>query len=298
MPPHVVEIPGTALPLTIYETLSTYLLLNNATGYWGPVSSSIDWCERNYDVTFYIAEFWNTISNALLIIVGIVGIYLMRKHKMDTRFYFIYGGTALLGVGSCAFHATLTHIGQQGDETPMIFTINTWLWSLMAADPKFERAHRLFCKFSATFLVLTSVLFAVVHFEVSFVTLFQSLFGSSIAATFIFVLRGLATVTDPVSRRFAITYMISFLAATAPWLADQFFCDHLYTLPFGIPNPQCHAWWHVGTGVASCYGAAFICSQRLLLKGRKFRVEWWFCGLVPFVLPADSPSTKVVVAKR
>ena len=26
-------------------------------GYWGPPTATLDWCEANYDVTFYVAEF-------------------------------------------------------------------------------------------------------------------------------------------------------------------------------------------------------------------------------------------------
>ena len=26
-------------------------------GYWGPPTATIDWCEANYDVSFYVAEF-------------------------------------------------------------------------------------------------------------------------------------------------------------------------------------------------------------------------------------------------
>ena len=41
-----------------------------AEGYWGPVTSSIDWCEENYVQSYYIAEFWNTITNAGFIALG------------------------------------------------------------------------------------------------------------------------------------------------------------------------------------------------------------------------------------
>ena len=26
-------------------------------GFWGPITSNIDWCEGNYEVTYYVAEF-------------------------------------------------------------------------------------------------------------------------------------------------------------------------------------------------------------------------------------------------
>lgn len=32
-------------------------------GYWGPPTASNDFCEENYVVTYYIAEFWNVITS-------------------------------------------------------------------------------------------------------------------------------------------------------------------------------------------------------------------------------------------
>ncbi|KAI8393790.1 uncharacterized protein BYT42DRAFT_18851 [Radiomyces spectabilis] len=31
-------------------------------GYWGPITSSVDWCEKNYTHWYYVAEWWNTLS--------------------------------------------------------------------------------------------------------------------------------------------------------------------------------------------------------------------------------------------
>ncbi len=47
-------------------------------GFWGPSTSSIDWCERNYEVTYYVAEFFNAISSIGLVVVGLFTIYTVR----------------------------------------------------------------------------------------------------------------------------------------------------------------------------------------------------------------------------
>lgn len=48
-------------------------------GYWGPVTSSIDWCEKNYEVTPYVAEFSNTFTNiGFVILGGTFALYVVR----------------------------------------------------------------------------------------------------------------------------------------------------------------------------------------------------------------------------
>ncbi|KAF9971068.1 Alkaline ceramidase 3 [Actinomortierella ambigua] len=45
-------------------------------GYWSPTTSSVDWCENNYVVSYYIAEFWNSFSSLFIIAIAIAGAYL------------------------------------------------------------------------------------------------------------------------------------------------------------------------------------------------------------------------------
>ncbi|KAI8364157.1 ceramidase-domain-containing protein [Radiomyces spectabilis] len=43
-------------------------------GYWGPITSSVDWCEKNYTHWYYVAEWWNTLSSLAMIVLGLLGV--------------------------------------------------------------------------------------------------------------------------------------------------------------------------------------------------------------------------------
>lgn len=59
----------------------------NRLGYWGPPTATIDWCEDNYIHSFYIAEFWNTVSNACIFVPPLYGLYDVWRNKfIETRF--------------------------------------------------------------------------------------------------------------------------------------------------------------------------------------------------------------------
>ena len=90
-------------------------------GYWEPHTGSPDWCERNYAWTVWVAEFWNTLSSLPLVFVGAWGIYLAFHYNYGLPF--IVGNFVLLfvGIGSTAFHGTLSYEGQCLDELAMIY---------------------------------------------------------------------------------------------------------------------------------------------------------------------------------
>jgi len=97
------------------------------TGYWSPVTSTINWCEevcyldalrktylmlllncvQDYYATTYAAEIINTLTNLFFIGLAFKGVFNCIKHGHDTIFTISYVGFGIVGLGSLLFHATL-----------------------------------------------------------------------------------------------------------------------------------------------------------------------------------------------
>ena len=110
-------------------------------GYWGEVTATMDWCERNYVVTPYIAEFYNTISNLGFIGLSLAGIWFHKNCMfffsliffffflifyffiVEIRYILAYLSVTVTGIGSGLFHGTLLYSMQLCDELPMFYVI-------------------------------------------------------------------------------------------------------------------------------------------------------------------------------
>ena len=83
--------------------------------YWGEYDSSIIFCEDKYVESEYIAEYWNTISGLLYVVVGI--------YFMNTLVKNIGISLVIMGLGTMGLHGTLRWYGQCMDVN---FTWTKW----------------------------------------------------------------------------------------------------------------------------------------------------------------------------
>lgn len=99
------------------------------------MKSTIDWCEKNYITSEYIAEYWNTVTGIFLIISGIIfyntNKNLIKSTHIKQNFKNIYNLLVLVGIGTMLFHSTLLYPFQLLDEIPMILLASQYIKILL-----------------------------------------------------------------------------------------------------------------------------------------------------------------------
>ena len=213
--------------------------------FWGPVTSTIDWCEANYATHAMVAEFWNSSSSLAIAAAGAVNALRCFRAGAEPRFILLSLTIVLVGLGSAAFHGMLTYESQMLDELPMLYSMAVWLYSWCEAGQRTVQRAWL-----APALLLAAGGVTVLHVSYGFVLVFQLTFALMVTVGFGFVLRHHRSQhADPTSRRLCAVYAGFTVLAVGPWLADQHYCQALSAAPF---NPQLHAWWHCLVGI-SCW---------------------------------------------
>ena len=203
------------------------------TGFWDPVTASMDWCELNYAHSYYVAELFNSVSSLVVVAAGLLGVLLHRGSGPLVAA--VFGGLAVIGAGSTAFHATLVFEMQLFDELPM-------LWEVLCVLYLVAHAHRpgaVPVWVTAGVLVWgigTTVAQVFVPRQYEFVVFFPSFFIAQWTCIFALIPLYRKWATDGIRRCFWIGFVVQSVAF-AGWIADQAVCGTLSSLP-GLPNPQ------------------------------------------------------------
>ncbi|GBB89671.1 hypothetical protein RclHR1_16450001 [Rhizophagus clarus] len=258
--------------------------MNSTVGFWGEPSST-DWCEQNYEVTYYIAEFFNTISSLCLVFMGTFG-SIMHSDGFDYRFSLCFRTITLIGFGSILFHGTLIFPSEHFDGIPMVFFLLILFYSINE-----NKKEKKFGKWFPITLFLWGFIFSVIlvllkgYYEneimklVEFYIFQGSFFLMSICVYLhiaAIVIRNLRKEKSIIS--LMILGTIIFLIGYLGWNIDYHFCTEMSK----ILNPQLHAWWHVAASYSSYSLLLIVMFDRSKMLEKNPKIKW-VCIILPYV---------------
>ncbi|KAK7465447.1 alkaline ceramidase ydc1 [Stygiomarasmius scandens] len=259
-------------------------------GFFGPVTATLDWCEANYQFSYYVAEMANSLSNLFTIYFASQGAWCVMKERLPARFLVGCIGFLLVGVGSFAFHASLLYEAQLADELPMIYVVSMSLWLLYDYQIGFDLSS-MQTKLQVFGLVLFNVFFTWSYFLYRNPVYHQVVFATiilSCAFRITYLLKWSpihirSRIPDDkkeqVAKLFgtgALTFALGFLI----WNLDNVFCDALTKMKPIIGWPAAfllegHSWWHFLTGLGTYF--MFIGTQYIAVcikdDHRKFAIQ-------------------------
>jgi dihydroceramidase len=254
-----------------------------ASGFWtnqGP-AASVDWCEPNYLWSPWIAEFWNVLSSAPMVVVGLLALWRLRRstQRAEPRFILCFLGLTVVGAGSMAFHATLLQAAQALDELPMVYCslVMTYCVVVRSRDAQQDRAilRRWQIGFTLYALGFTAAYFISQDYF--------SLFIASFAAVVTYlVIQGWRVVfrlsASPTLQRLYLVAAIAFVAGvTLFWIPERSLgCEH------PLQAAHLHAWWHLLAMIGTYVGFLLVVFDRLTTLNQSPDV---LMSAVPWVAP-------------
>ncbi|KAJ1799016.1 hypothetical protein LPJ59_002116 [Coemansia sp. RSA 2399] len=266
-----------------------------AINYWGDATSTIDWCEENYVVCKYIAEFWNTSTNLVFFALALLGMYKVRTTGQENRFLICYMAMLIVGLGSWLFHMTLQYQWQLADELPMVYGTCVCIYCALRADVKV--GSDILVSLS---LVAYSTVVTLVYVQIRKPVFHQVAYGIEVFYIVLLNTRHQIEVRKTNPRAYVeLTQLFwvgfgSFGAAFVLWNIDNIFCGSLRDArnalpPLFSPLFQLHAYWHIGTALG-CY--VTIVYQQYLRLVKLNTIDEYSIRRIAFVVPYLDKAVK------
>lgn len=105
-----------------------------AHGFWGAPTALHTFCEQNYATTYFVAEFWNSLSS-LLYCAAAAHVLAKPEARADRTIVATSLALFVTGLGSMAFHGTMLYEWELWDELPMLVFIGCALYTKAACLP-------------------------------------------------------------------------------------------------------------------------------------------------------------------
>ncbi|RKP14395.1 ceramidase [Piptocephalis cylindrospora] len=265
----------------------------SASGYYWKQTATMDWCEENYAACNYIAEFWNTLSNAFFLILSLYGASMTHRLGLGHRFTLAYLGIALVGIGSWLFHMTLIYEMQLLDELPMVYVVCVLTYAMANLGIKESRGLR--TRVLAWAMGLEALLFTWIYLAVPNPLIFLGLYSSQVNGLIVYSFMLYVRIKDtPETRDFKASMgslvKVAFASYTSGgilWMADNVLCQHLRVGRTWVGWPlslilQFHAWWHILSGFGAYCFVLLIFGLHLQAQGKAKGFDLhWRGGILP-----------------
>ncbi|KAK4141970.1 ceramidase [Dichotomopilus funicola] len=234
-------------------------------GVWGASTSRANFCEEDYAVTFYLAEFINALSNYAYIHLALRAIYPppTKPQPLLTRLLnpkpdFMSLSLLILGIGSFLFHATLRQTLEFVDEFSMLGLTWSMLQASLTARQSPTRARAIsialavaYFSFSAFYLWSGKIIYQVFAFV-------GALLGVLARSqwTFHFMRPALPEIESRDWNWRTWKALGWCLVGYGLWSVDLEFCAELRAVKAALGLPwawglELHGWWHVLTAVGA-----------------------------------------------
>ncbi|KAK0623888.1 alkaline phytoceramidase [Immersiella caudata] len=232
-------------------------------GAWSPPTSAANFCEEDYAITIYIAEFINALSSLAYSYLALRLPGPRRKHDSLSSALF------LVGVASTAYHATLRQGPQFSDDIAMLLLGASLLQTLYS-----HGQTRAVASLVATVVTLGTGCMAIFYVRSGDILLHLLTFSAMVTLIGLRSLYLIYFCTRPAHQRATLARHFwkaaAFLVtAFAAWNVDLEWCHELRAIRHRLGLPwawalELHGWWHILTALGA---AEYVVLVRAMCSG-------------------------------
>lgn len=247
----------------------------NKEGYWGEKTSSVNFCEIDYQWTPYVAELWNMLSSFIIVLFPIIGL-LYSNPTQEKRFTLGYIILGIVGSGSVALHTFLTKESQAMDEVPMLWMTTSLLYCIV--DSKQGTSSSLFA--SISFIISLVLTYTYMHVA-SFYHIFVGVYLSMVLFILISLARMLWNDKGIKKKLFMMGLFAYVIVGSSVWVLDMFLCKELSFLYIG--GITLHPLWHLAAGYATYSTVSLLIAHRIDELQLGTPTVAWILYIVPLI---------------
>ncbi|KAK8101743.1 hypothetical protein PG999_012117 [Apiospora kogelbergensis] len=228
-------------------------------GAWSPPTSTANFCEEDYVVTRYVAEFVNSMTNLAYVYFALRYMYGSGRGLFKPRTDFMSLSLLVLGICSFLFHASLRHTLQYADELGMLGLAWSLLQGILTVHGRSSSNDRLinttlnivFPLFAAFYVWTGKIIYHASAFFIMMVLIV-------IRVTYIYYWRKPGLPKDKLRRwrsrgRISLALLVF---AYVLWNIDLELCAQFrqFRERLGLPWAwlfELHGWWHILTAISA-----------------------------------------------